>query len=256
MAADLGALETSEDAVLGGRLRLRQPLRGHRVGHDAILLAAATGGRAGERAADLGAGVGGAGLALASRVTGLDVTLVEIDTTLCALAEENARLNGLESRVRAVVADVADLAGAKLTQGTFQRVLMNPPFNDSRRQNVSPDPGRRLAHTGEPGLLMGWVAAAAWLLAPQGVLTLIWRADGLLEVLEALASEFGSMSVLPVYPRQGAPAIRVLVRAVKGSSRKQADYPGVILNDEQGKPTAAAEAVLRAANTLEIADLG
>ena len=39
-------LETSEDAVLGGRLRLRQPLAGHRVGHDAILLAAATGARA------------------------------------------------------------------------------------------------------------------------------------------------------------------------------------------------------------------
>ena len=32
---------TSEDAVLGGRLVLRQPLKGHRVGHDAILLAAA-----------------------------------------------------------------------------------------------------------------------------------------------------------------------------------------------------------------------
>ena len=34
--------KASEDAVLGGRLVLRQPLRGHRVGHDAILLAAAT----------------------------------------------------------------------------------------------------------------------------------------------------------------------------------------------------------------------
>ena len=64
-------LATSEDAVLGGRLRLRQPLKGHRVGHDAILLAAATGGRSGEHAADLGAGVGAAGLALAARVGGL-----------------------------------------------------------------------------------------------------------------------------------------------------------------------------------------
>ena len=54
-------VETSEDAVLGGRLRLRQPLYGHRVGHDAILLAAATAGRAGEHAVDLGAGVGAAG---------------------------------------------------------------------------------------------------------------------------------------------------------------------------------------------------
>ena len=59
------SLETSDDAVLGGRLRLRQPLRGHRVGHDAILLAAATAAQAGEHAVDLGAGVGAAGLALA-----------------------------------------------------------------------------------------------------------------------------------------------------------------------------------------------
>src|SRR5665811_2498342 len=76
MGADRAALATSEDAVLGGRLRLRQPLRGHRVGHDAILLAAATGGRASEQAVDLGAGVGAAGLALAARVGGLKVTPV------------------------------------------------------------------------------------------------------------------------------------------------------------------------------------
>ena len=32
-----------EDAILGGRLRLRQPARGHRAGTDAVLLAAAIG---------------------------------------------------------------------------------------------------------------------------------------------------------------------------------------------------------------------
>ena len=67
----IAELETSLDAVLGGRLKLRQPLKGHRVGHDAILLAAATGGRAGEHAVEFGAGVGAAGLALAARVHGL-----------------------------------------------------------------------------------------------------------------------------------------------------------------------------------------
>ena len=51
MSAEAGAV--SEDAVLDGRLILRQPRRGHRVGHDAILLAAATDARAGERAVDL-----------------------------------------------------------------------------------------------------------------------------------------------------------------------------------------------------------
>ena len=127
-------VETSEDAVLGGRLRLRQPLSGHRVGHDAILLAAATGGRAGEHAVDFGAGVGAAGLALAARVAGLKVTLVEIDADLSALAAGNARLNHLDDRVRAVTADAEDaaaLAAAGLAAGSADRVLMNPPFHDT-----------------------------------------------------------------------------------------------------------------------------
>ncbi len=258
MPTERAALETSEDAVLGGRLLLRQPLRGHRVGHDAILLAAATGGRAGEQAVDLGAGVGVAGLALAMRVGGLKVTLVEIDEALCALAEDNARLNRLDDRVRALSLDAEDvpaLAEAGLPQAGIDRVLMNPPFNDPSRQNVSPDPRRRLAHAGTPGLLPRWLATAAWLLRDQGVLTLIWRADGLEDVLGALAGGFGGIAVLPVLPRPEAPAIRVLVRAVKTGSGAQVAYPALILNDAQGRPTAAAEAVLRGGDTLSIAEL-
>src|SRR5664279_5043097 len=161
MDAEFKADDISEDAVLGGRLRLRQPKRGHRVGHDAILLAAATGGRAGELAVDLGAGVGAAGLALASRIEGLNVTLVEIDPALCALAADNATLNRLNDRVRVLNADAEK--ALSLAAGSADRVLMNPPFNDPARANVSPDPRRRLAHVGEPGLLLRWVAAAAWL---------------------------------------------------------------------------------------------
>ena len=250
-------LETSEDAVLGGRLRLRQPLSGHRVGHDAILLAAATGARAGEHAVDLGAGVGAAGLALAARVTGLKVALAELDPALCALAAGNARLNRLDDRVDALALDVEDmqaLAAAGLARGSVDRVLMNPPFHDATRQNLSPDPRRRLAHAATPGLLPRWIASAAWLLKPQGVLTLIWRADALADVQSALtAAEFGGVAVLPVYPRPDAPAIRVLVRAVKAGDGVAATFPGLVLNDRLGKPTAAAEAVLRGAGTLTIA---
>src|SRR5437016_1025102 len=51
MGTDRSAGDVTEDTVLGGRLRLRQPRRGHRVGHDAILLAAAVPARAGETVA-------------------------------------------------------------------------------------------------------------------------------------------------------------------------------------------------------------
>ncbi len=250
-------LETSEDAVLGGRLRLRQPLSGHRVGHDAILLAAATGACAGEHAVDLGAGVGAAGLALAARVAGLKVTLAELDPALSTLAAGNARLNRLDDRVDVLTLDVEDtqaLAASGLKAGGIDRVMMNPPFHDATRQNLSPDPRRRLAHAAAPGLLPRWMASAAWLLKPQGVLTLIWRAGGLADVQSALAGEFGSIAVLPVYPRPDAPAIRVLVRAVKSASGAMVTFPGLVLNDRLGKSSAAAEAVLRGAGTLAIAE--
>ena len=244
--------ETSEDAVLGGRLVLRQPLRGHRVGHDAILLAAATSAQPGDHAVDLGSGVGGAGLALARRVAGVAVTLVEIDPALTALAAGNVERNDLSDRVRAVCLDVespaADFAAAGLSPGSAACVLMNPPFNVA--QQPSPDHVRRLAHAASEATLEQWLRTAARLLRADGIVTLIWRADGLAEVLTALDKDFGAITGLPVHPKPGAPAIRVLVRATKGNRAPLALLPGFLLADTDGKPTAAAEAVLRKGEAL------
>jgi tRNA1(Val) A37 N6-methylase TrmN6 len=171
------AAEVTIDAVLGGRLRLAQPRRGHRVGHDAILLAASCPARTGERVIDLGAGVGAAGLALAARVDGVEVTLVEIDADLAALAAANAERNALAERVRVAVLDAAGparaFAAAGLGPESVTRVLMNPPFNDPRRQRASPDDRRRLAHSGTGGTLAAWVKTAARCLLPRGTLVLI-----------------------------------------------------------------------------------
>jgi tRNA1(Val) A37 N6-methylase TrmN6 len=239
--------ECSEDAVLGGRLVLRQPRRGHRFGHDAILLAAAVAAGAGERAVEFGAGVGAAGLALAHRVEGLDVTLAEIDPALAALAAENAERNSLAARVRAVSLDVtapaAAFVAAGLAPASADHVLMNPPFNAA--QNPSPNPERRAAHVASDGTLAQWLEAAARVLRPGGAVTLIWRADGLADVFTALGTHFGAVVVLPVHGKAGAPAIRVLARAVKDRSDPLALLPGLVLADADGKPTVAAETVLR-----------
>ena len=245
----------TDDAILGGRLKLKQKRRGHRVGHDAVLLAAA-GGEAAGHVVDLGAGVGAAGLALAVRVPDVTVTLVEVDPELAALAAENARRNGLGDRVRAVTLDVGApghaFAAAGLGPGSAARVLMNPPFNDPGRAQPSPDPGRRLAHAGAVPLDT-WVECAARLLQPRGSLVLIWRADGLPEVLRVLAEDFGAIAVRPVFPRPDAPAIRVLVQAEKGSGTPLAILPGLTLNDAAGRPSEAAEAVLRQGASLFLA---
>jgi tRNA1(Val) A37 N6-methylase TrmN6 len=244
----------TDDAVLGGRLRLKQKRRGHRVGHDAILLAAATQAHSGDRVVEFGAGVGAAGLALALRVPDAEVTLVEIDPELSGLAADNIARNGMSERVRAVSFDVtgaaAELAAHGIPPGMADRVLMNPPFHDPSRQNESPDPGRRLAHAAPEGTLVLWVDTAFRVLHSAGTLTLIWRADGLGDVLAALGGGFGGIAVLPVYGRAGQPAIRILVSARKGSRAPLALLPGLVLNDEDGKPTLEAEAVLRGAEPL------
>jgi tRNA1(Val) A37 N6-methylase TrmN6 len=250
--------EVTADAVLGGRLLLKQPRRGHRVGHDAILLAAACPARARDRVVDLGAGVGAAGLALALRVAGVKVTLVEIDPGLVALAAENALVNGLAERITSVVLDVAApasaFAAAGLAAESVARVLMNPPFNDPVRQRASPDRQRRLAHAGSGGTLVSWIKTAAWLLRPGGTLTMIWRADGLGAVVHALDAAFGAVTLLPVHSKAGEPAIRILVRAAKASRAPLMLLPGLVLNDSAGVPTAQAESVLRGGAALPLGE--
>jgi tRNA1(Val) A37 N6-methylase TrmN6 len=257
MQEGLGAV--TEDAMLGGALRLRQPRRGHRVGHDAVLLAAACPAQAGEHVVDLGAGVGAAGLALAARVRDIAVTLVEIDPDLAALAADNARLNGLAARVKSVALDAAAPARAYAAAGLLPdqvaRIMMNPPFNDPVRQKTSPDRRRRLAHAAPRETLAAWIRTAARLLRPRGTLTLIFRADGLVDLARALDSGFGGVTVLPVYPKPDQPAVRILVRATKASRAPLELLPGLVLNDAAGRPTPEAEAVLRAGAILRLAQI-
>jgi tRNA1(Val) A37 N6-methylase TrmN6 len=86
------------------------------------------------------------------------------------------------------------------------------------------------------------------------VLVLIWRADALDEVIETLQPVFGAIAVLPVHPREDAAPIRVLVRAEKGGGTLRKSYPPLVLNDEAGRPTPVAEAIMRDAKTLQIAE--
>jgi tRNA1(Val) A37 N6-methylase TrmN6 len=247
----------SEDAFLGGKLLLRQPRSGHRAGHDAMLLAAATAARRGDRVADLGAGVGSAGLALAARVSGLALTLVEIDPDLAALARENAAANALSADV--VVLDVAApaeaFAAAGLASDSVDVVLMNPPFNDAARHRASPDAARAGAHVATATTLESWVHAARRILKSGGSLTLIWRAEGAGDVFAALSRGFGSLAILPVHGEAGKPAIRILVRAIKGGRAPTRILAGAMLNDAPGIPNRDVAAVLAGQRVLALAGL-
>jgi len=245
----------TEDAFLGGRLRLRQPKSGHRAGHDAMLLAAATPARPGDRVVDFGAGVGAAGLALATRISGIRIVLVEIDEILAELARGNAASNRIEAKIIAMdLASGAEaFAGAGLAPDSVDVVLMNPPFNDSKRHRSSPNRNRQIAHVADAATLESWVHAARRILKSAGVLTLIWRADGIAQVLAALDRGFGSLAILPVHGNAATPAIRVLIRAIKGGRAPAAIYPGLMLNDESGLPNKQVQEILAGKGALPLA---
>jgi tRNA1(Val) A37 N6-methylase TrmN6 len=229
--------DITDDAFLGGRLRLRQPRQGHRAGHDAMLLAASTGAKAGDRVVEFGAGAGAAGLALATRVPGLDLVLVEIDGSLADLARSNAASNGITACVMAldVAAGAPAFALAGLSPDSADVVLMNPPFNDSGQYGASPDRGRAVAHVATATTLADWVHAARRILKSGGALTLIWRTDGLTEVLTTLERGYGGLVVQPVHARAELPAIRMMVRAIKGSRAPLRLLPGLMIDSEAVK---------------------
>jgi tRNA1(Val) A37 N6-methylase TrmN6 len=248
--------DTTEDAFLGGQLRLRQPTSGHRAGHDAMLLAAATAAKAGDRVVEFGAGVGAAGLALGRRVGGIELVLAEIDPKLAALARENARCNAIAADI--VVLDVTEqaevFANAGLTPDSVDAVLMNPPFNSAARHRASPDISRASAHVADHATLESWVHAARRILKSGGALTLIWRADGIAEALAALSKGFGSLAILPVHADAGRPAIRVLVRGVKGGKAPARVLSSLVLNDESGLPNKKVAEMLSGERVLPLAN--
>jgi tRNA1(Val) A37 N6-methylase TrmN6 len=247
--------EFTEDAFLGGQLCLRQPRSGHRAGHDAVLLAAATPARAGDRVVEFGAGVGAAGLAVARRVPGISLVMVEFDAALAGLARGNAASNAIAADV--VVLDVTSnaeaFAMAGLTPDSADVVLMNPPFNDPARHRASPDKARESAHVARPATLESWVHAGRRVLKSGGILSLIWRADGLAEVLAALDRGFGSLAILPVHGDAKMPAIRVLVRAVKGGKAPTQIHAALMLNDESAVPNKQVRNILAGKGVLPLA---
>jgi tRNA1(Val) A37 N6-methylase TrmN6 len=209
--------ETREDRLLGGRVRLLQPLKGYRAATDPVLLAAAVAARPGQRVLDLGCGAGAAVFCLAARVPGLELHGLEIQPAYLALADRNAELNGVT-----ITLHQGDVAAAPraLRQLSFDHVMLNPPYY-TETATASPVAGRDTAHRERPGEgeagLPDWIAAGLARLKPKGWLSVIHRAERAPELLRLLDGPAGGITMLPLAPRAGRDAGRVIIRARKGA---------------------------------------
>jgi tRNA1(Val) A37 N6-methylase TrmN6 len=237
--------ELTDDKFLCGRLRLWQPARGYRAATDPVLLAAACPAQPGDRVLDLGCGAGAAALCLAARVAGLDLAGLEVQPDYADLARRNAARNGVAMAVE--TGDLRDMPRAMRRE--FDQVIANPPYYPAGG-SPSPLPGRATAMQVDQVPLADWIATAARRLRPGGWLTMITGADALPDLLGNLAG-LGSAAVLPLAPRHGRPAKRILLRARKGGRgafRLLAPlviHQGAAHDGDRESYTATANAVLR-----------
>lgn len=233
----------TDDTLLGGRVMLRQPARGFRAAVDAVLLAAFIPSRSGQRVLEAGCGSGAVFLCLAARVEALSIVAIEREPSMAALARDNAARNGLADAVRIIEGDIADAA---LARGIppVDHAFANPPFWPG---GTRPPDAERAAATHEADAdLDAWARLLVGALNRSGTASIILPASRFDAGIAAFhGAGCGAITLLPVAPREGSPARRVLLRATLGSRAPAQVLPPFILHSATQGYTAEAERVLR-----------
>lgn len=233
-------MESPEEIhVLNKRVRLLQPADGFRTSLDSVMLAAACPAREGGSVLDLGCGVGGAGFCVLARVEKTTLTGIDIQADHIELAIKNAVLNNMKERCNFIHADIQEYEG-----GRFDHLICNPPYHDAAKHTPSPSPAKATAHSQDIEV-KEWIDAAFRNLKSGGSFTIIHRADQSDKIIQALGRRFGAVETIPLWPRTGQNAKRVIIRAAKDRRSPSSLHAGIVLHEKDGSYTAAADQILR-----------
>lgn len=247
--------DTTVDKLLGGRFEVEQPAIGYRIAVDTLLLASAVPAQTGQSVCELGCGVGGVMLALATRLKDISITGLELQPPMAALCASNISRNAFQDRLRVIQGDVVALPREFI--GTFDHVMMNPPYHDHRSHTVSSITAKRLAHAESDDADLGvWMAQSTQCLKQGGVMSLIHRGDRLDEILEIARPHFGRIFVKPIVSKQNAPAKRVIVRGIKEKSGDVTILPPFMLYGPDGRYSTAGESILRECQAMPFDEEG
>lgn len=231
--------------VLNGAVKLRQIDGGFKTSIDAVLLAAACPAKQGQSVLDMGCGVGSAGLCVMSRVQGATLKGIDIQDDHVECAGQNAELNGIIAAFEQ--GDIKTYKGE-----LFDHIICNPPYEDAGAHLVSPSDKNAAArgHIDE-STLDEWVKCAFNNLKSGGSFTMIHKAEKIHRIIVALGKSFGATEIIPLWPKQGKEAKRVIVRTIKHRKTLARISSGLILHNDDGTYTSETEKILRQGDKLE-----
>lgn len=238
---------TTTDMVLGGRVKIIQPDDGYRVAIDPVLLAAAIDVSPESRVLDVGCGTGAALFCLLARVPTVQGVGLEKQQDFVELARKGVEVNGFGDRAEIVSGDIANFQAE--AGGAFDALMTNPPFYEV---GTVPDrPEQNATHAVMQFPLSTWIKKCLSLLEKDGLFAVIHRAERLSDIIQSLSS-CGAITVIPLWPKAGRPAGRVIVTARKGRKSPTTIHPGLILHAEDNTYTPEADAVLRDGGAFEV----
>ncbi|GHT93474.1 methyltransferase [Alphaproteobacteria bacterium] len=235
-------MELTKDYVLKGRVSLLQPKYGYRVAVDPFVLSSFVNVRDGQSVLDVGCGVGAISLILKLKNPFAQITAIDVDRDICDICMRNSEENSLDI-------DIINVGIENFHKNhrnnLFDHVVTNPPFFNKKSTRVS---DLKLLANFETIELSDWVSCCLKNLKNGGMFYIIHHASRISDILLSLAKKAGATEIIPIFPKDGQDAIRVIVKCKKGSMESTRITSGLILHDRDGNFSETTREILEFSN--------
>ena len=205
-------------------------------GTDAVLLADFADVRKGESVVDFGTGCGIIPILMAAHTDCGDITGIEIQEELAAMAQRSIDMNALGTRVRIVCGDLKD--AKKMVAHGVDVVVCNPPYEKLGSGKENAYASVNIAKREVKCTLCDVVSSAAKVLRTGGRLYMIYRTERMPELMACMsAHRIAAKRIRLVAPQQGRAPNFVLVEGRKGGADGAVFMPTLIVYGEDGAYT-------------------